>query len=86
MYAYYFCRLVGIKVPRVIKKNLTSCQMLQFAVCAAHAMYCIYNQYLVVCALIQLFVMVNMLFLFGQFYKKSYSKKATDKAGSEKAQ
>lgn len=75
MYSYYLCALLGIKVPRFIKSNLTKCQMLQFCVCAAHSIWCITTGHQTKLACLQLFVMVNMLILFGNFYMKSYGKK-----------
>jgi hypothetical protein len=84
MYTYYGLTLVGFKVPLGIKKSLTMAQQIQFATCALHAIYCVVSGYLVVCALIQLFVMTNMLVLFSNFYSKAYKKGGKGKGGSKK--
>lgn len=76
MYTYYLFTLLGYKVPTIIKKNLTNCQMVQFCLCAAHSTWCITTGHQVMLAQVQLFVMVNMLVLFGNFmYQNYYSKK-----------
>lgn len=50
--------------------------MLQFCICFAHACGCIYIESVptMIC-LLQIYVMVNMLVLFGNFYRKQYSAK-----------
>ena len=80
MYAYYTMPIIGIKVPTILKKSITKCQMAQFCICLAHAAYVAYKGN---CPLIlpatQAFVMINMLVLFAQFSKKAYgSKKKVD--------
>lgn len=56
-------------------------QLLQFVVCLVHSVYILRKG---CCGVFlpasQLFVMVNMLVLFGQFYVKAYSKKREDAA------
>eukprot|EP00947_MAST-08B_sp_MAST-8B-sp1_P003151 g3151.t1 len=76
MYSYYGLALVGIKCPW--KKYLTQLQLLQFAVCFAHAVYVAWVAKTVPVWLssVQIWVMVNMLVLFGNFYRQSYLKKA----------
>jgi len=80
MYTYYLVTLLGYKVPRFIKSNLTKCQMVQFMVCASHSIWCITSGHQVLLASVQLFVMSNMLVLFGNFYIQSYMKKKASKA------
>jgi elongation of very long chain fatty acids protein 4 len=55
------------------KKHLTSVQLLQFVVCGAHGVYCLYhgNYPRWLCCL-NLFVQVNMAFLFTTFFKVTY--------------
>ena len=56
-------------------------QLLQFCIVAGHSFYALYTG---CCPAIlpysQLFVMCNMLYLFGKFYMKSYKKVAAAKA------
>lgn len=79
MYGYYTLALLNVPCPW--KKWITNCQMLQFMLCFCHAMYVIYKKNTpIILPLAQAFVMVNMLVLFGNFYKKSYvDKKASNK-------
>lgn len=79
MYTYYLVTLVGYTVPRVIKTNLTKLQMIQFCMCASHSIWCVMNGHQVLLACAQLFVMVNMLVLFGNFYIQSYLKSSKRK-------
>ena len=76
MYSYYLMAALKIKCPW--KKYITQAQMLQFAIVFAHSCYVIYDGH---CPKIlpysQMFVMTNMLVLFGQFYMKAYAKKKT---------
>jgi elongation of very long chain fatty acids protein 4 len=85
MYTYYLCKLLNIEVPAFIKQNLTKCQMIQFCVCASHSIWCITTGHQVLLACVQLFVMVSMLILFGNFFYQSYMKKSKKKA-AKKAQ
>ena len=84
MYGYYLMRLC--KIPCPFKKYLTQMQLIQFVVCFVHAcyvMYCGTIQLWLCC--VQMFVMLNMLVLFGQFYLKSYNNKpSTDNKTTEK--
>ena len=68
------------------KRHLTKCQLLQFAVCLTHTVYCwVTGNYPWKLCLIEIWVMVNMLVLFGNFYLKSYSdakKKKSDRAAA----
>jgi elongation of very long chain fatty acids protein 4 len=81
MYSYYTLALLGVPTPW--KKWITTCQMIQFAVCLSHSVFVYYMDTMpVVLSYAQAFVMVNMLYLFGNFYKKSYSSGA---AGKKKA-
>lgn len=75
MYGYYTLALLGVPTPW--KKWITTCQMIQFVVCLSHSCYVYYKGHMPMnLAHAQAFVMVNMLYLFGQFYIKSYSRKA----------
>jgi len=84
MYGYYTMSLVGMVCPW--KRHLTKCQLLQFAVCLTHTVYCwVTGNYPWKLCLIEIWVMVNMLVLFGNFYLKSYSdakKKKSDRAAA----
>jgi len=74
MYGYYLMALLGWSCPW--KKYLTQCQMLQFAICLAQAVATIFvGSTPLWLTLLQVWVMVNMLVLFGNFYLKSYTKK-----------
>ena len=72
MYSYYL--LAALKVPCPWKRYLTQAQMLQFCVCAGHALYVLLWEGNAPAALpaLQLFVMTNMLLLFGRFYAQKY--------------
>ena len=74
MYSYYLMAALKIKCPW--KQYITMAQMLQFAIVFAHSCYVIYDGH---CPAIlpwsQMFVMTNMLVLFGQFYVQTYTKK-----------
>jgi len=80
MYGYYTMSLLKWDVE-FMKIYMTTCQMLQFVICLAHASFVCYQTLygtdlkgyfpLVLCA-DQAFVMINMLFLFGHFFYKSY--------------
>ena len=80
MYSYYL--LAALKVPCPWKRYLTQAQMLQFCVCAAHSLFVLWrgNAPASLPAL-QLFVMLNMLVLFGRFYTKKYSARRGGTAG-----
>jgi elongation of very long chain fatty acids protein 4 len=80
MYAYYLLSQAG--VPCRWKKYLTMVQMAQFGLCMVHSVYVLhYKNAPPGLALAQAFVMLNMLVLFGKFYRKSYSKTAAGKEG-----
>jgi elongation of very long chain fatty acids protein 4 len=76
MYGYY--TLAALKLPCPWKKMLTMMQMAQFCLCMSTAIYAlvlgVYPFYL---SLLNIFVMLNMLVLFGNFYRKKYSSKGT---------
>jgi len=74
MYGYYTLALLNIPCPW--KKWITTCQMLQFCICLSQSIYVLYkgNMHWSLPAA-QAFVMLNMLVLFGKFYKESYVKK-----------
>ena len=80
MYGYYTLSLLKMPV-NWMKIYMTSCQMLQFLICLIHAGTVAYlttsteshkNYIPIELTYDQAFVMVNMLFLFGHFFYKSY--------------
>jgi len=73
MYSYYGLALLKVKTPW--KRQLTNLQMIQFCACFAQSAYLISKGQSVLLASIQMFVMTNMLVLFGNFYHKQYVKK-----------
>lgn len=78
MYGYYTLALLNIPCPW--KRWITNCQMLQFCLCLAHSIYVtIKGNMPIELPLVQAFVMINMLVLFGNFYKKSYLNKKEGK-------
>jgi elongation of very long chain fatty acids protein 4 len=83
MYSYYL--MAALKIPCPWKKYITQAQMAQFVIVFAHACYVIVDGH---CPKIlpysQMFVMANMLVLFGQFYVKSYAKKKASADGGKK--
>jgi elongation of very long chain fatty acids protein 4 len=82
MYGYYTLAL--LKIPCPWKQHITNCQMLQFCLVLTHSIYVAYRKNLPIeLPLVQAFVMINMLVLFGQFYKKAYIKKGKDNSGKE---
>lgn len=84
MYAYYACALLGVPAPW--KKFLTQFQLFQFVCCASQSFYVLYKQHIwwPVPAL-QLFVMLNMLYLFSKFYAKKYTKATKSSSSSGKS-
>merc|ERR1711871_720507 len=75
MYAYYGAALMKVQMPW--KRQLTNIQMVQFVVCLSHACYAIVKGNVRPdLAMIQVWVMTNMLVLFGHFYRNKYLKKA----------
>jgi elongation of very long chain fatty acids protein 4 len=84
MYGYYTMALMNVPCPW--KKQITNCQMLQFCLCLSHSIYVVIKGNMPIeLPLAQAFVMINMLVLFGQFYKKSYGKKGAKAVGDAKA-
>ena len=75
MYSYYLLRTLGVPCPW--KKMLTQMQMLQFGFCFGHSVYvglfCDAGTYPCFLTTLQMFVMVNMLVLFGNFYQQQYT-------------
>lgn len=78
MYAYYGAALMKVQMPW--KRQLTNIQMLQFCACFAQSSYAIYKgnvpKFL---AYLQMWVMTNMLVLFGNFIYQNYFKKKSAK-------
>ena len=74
MYGYYTMALLNIPCPW--KKWITTMQMAQFCLVATHSIYAFYARKApFVLAAFQLFVMINMLVLFYDFFYKTYKKK-----------
>lgn len=76
MYSYYLLSL--LKVPCPWKSHVTMAQMVQFVVCATHAGYVYYlgDEYFPrPLAILNIFIMSNMLALFGNFFYHRYIKK-----------
>ena len=75
MYSYYALASAGVRCPW--KRHLTMAQMVQFCACAGQSLYLLATPGCCprVLPLTQLWVMSNMLVLFGRFYVKQYSKK-----------
>ncbi len=78
MYGYYTLTLLNVPCPW--KKWITNCQMLQFMLVLCHSIYVVIKGNMPIeLPLVQGFVMLNMLVLFGQFYAKSYGAGKKDK-------
>ena len=75
MYSYNLLRTLGIPCPW--KKILTQMQMVQFGLCFSQSVYvglfCDAGTYPCFLTTLQMFVMVNMLVLFGNFYQQQYT-------------
>ncbi len=83
MYSYYLMTALKIVCPS--KKYITQAQILQFAVVFAHACFVLYDaQCPKILPYSQMFVMMNMLVLFGQFYSKQYGGQKTSTASKKK--
>lgn len=75
MYTYYGLAQLGFTCSWKI--YLTKIQLLQFCICMVHSAYVLYKGNMPPgLPLVQAFVMLNMLVLFSQFYRKTYSKSA----------
>lgn len=75
MYSYYLMSALGIRCPW--KRYITQAQMLQFVIVFAHAVFVLRQKHCpVTLPWAQMFVMTNMLVLFGNFYLKAYSNKS----------
>lgn len=71
MYSYYLMSALGVPCPW--KRYITQAQMAQFVIVFAHAVYVLKQKHCPVSLpWAQMFVMANMLVLFGNFYLKSY--------------
>ena len=71
MYSYYLMALLKLRCPW--KKYVTQVQLAQFVICFAQALTVLYIGTVpawLTC--VQIFVMINMLVLFGNFYTKNY--------------
>lgn len=89
MYGYYLMSLLKLNCPW--KKQVTKLQMVQFVVCMTHASYMLYNgdkYYPPALSALNIFVMVNMLVLFGNFYRQAYNdaKNAKEDAAKKAAE
>jgi len=75
MYGYY--TMAALKLPCPWKRVLTQMQMVQFVLCMSAGTYCMYHGYYPFwLSLLNIWVMVNMLVLFGQFYRNKYKSAA----------
>ena len=82
MYAYYTSAM--LKIPCPWKRWITNCQMIQFMACLCHSIYVVIKGNMpIALPLVQAFVMINMLILFGQFYRESYLKKGSTKSSKK---
>lgn len=73
MYSYYGMTLLGFKC--FFKNYITLAQMVQFVLCASQSISAFLGNtggVPIGLAVLQLFVAVNMLVLFGHFYRKTY--------------
>ena len=76
MYSYYLMAALGVSCPW--KRYITQAQMLQFVVVFVHAVFVLREQHCPVSLpWAQMFVMANMLVLFGNFYLKAYASKTS---------
>lgn len=83
MYGYYTLALLNVPCPW--KKWITNCQMAQFCLVFGHSCFVVWNGNApLILPLAQGFVMLNMLVLFGMFYKKKYSVPAAAAPGAKK--
>lgn len=88
MYSHYFITSFGIRNP--LKKYLTMAQLTQFAICLTHSFVVSYASYTgsidfpIKLAMIQTGYQTSMLYLFGKFYAKTYSKKKPSKSAPPK--
>mmetsp|Transcript_1654 Transcript_1654/g.3395 ORF Transcript_1654/g.3395 Transcript_1654/m.3395 type:complete len:257 (+) Transcript_1654:211-981(+) len=75
MYSHYFYTSFGFENP--FKKIVTKSQLIQFAMCIAHAVMVLAMETVLLRSLAwaQFIYHMQMLFLFGQFYIKTYKKK-----------
>merc|ERR1712046_178627 len=74
MYGYY--TLAALKLPCPWKKMLTMMQMGQFCLCMSTAVWALVNGlYPFYLSLLNMWVMINLLVLFGNFYAKKYAAK-----------
>jgi len=83
MYSYYGLAALGVNC--FWKKYITQVQMLQFCICASHSIYTAWLQNTAFwLPYLQLWVMVNMLVLFANFYMKRYKKGGDANKGAKK--
>jgi len=84
MYGYYL--MTALQIPCPWKKVMTQMQMVQFCICFTHAWLCVYYGSVPtwIC-LVQVYVMINMLVLFGNFYRKKYAANPNPSAGEREA-
>jgi len=75
MYGHYLITSLGYKNP--LKKYITQLQLLQFASCIIHSFTVLLYENIVPkkYAYLELMYHISMIFLFNNFYKKSYKKK-----------
>jgi len=82
MYSYYL--LTSLKLPCPWKRYVTMMQLAQFAVIFVQGWTAIYlGSTPTWLTLVQQFVMVNMLVLFGRFYLSAYATKGAAKSDAK---
>lgn len=80
LYAYYALSILGYECPWKIM--LTALQIAQFVVCATHALYCAgADNYPMPLLVLNVFVQVNMLILFGHFCCTAYRVRREQRTG-----
>jgi elongation of very long chain fatty acids protein 4 len=81
MYSYYLMAALGVRCPW--KRYITQAQMLQFVIVFVHAVFVLREKHCPVSLpWAQMFVMANMLVLFGNFYLKAYAAKPSGKSST----
>lgn len=79
MYSYYLLAGLGVRVPRALKQTITSMQLTQFVLIAAHSLFHATHPtyWPSLLTWTQMVLMVNMLFMFSSFFAAAYCKKRT---------
>lgn len=80
MYFYYFLTGVGVPLPRWIKQNVTTIQIVQFVVGMYHALYHLLHpdaHWPFTLAVTETLLLILMLYMFGGFFVASYVRKGS---------